>query len=306
MSAEPRSYYGQPVIKEPTWTPEIPFYLFTGGLAGASAGLAFLAEQAGNEELARRAWLAALAGVTVSPALLISDLGVPSRFLNMLRMFKVRSPMSVGSWILSASGLTTAVATTEAMTGLLRGPARVAKPAAAALGLPLATYTGALLAQTAVPVWHEARRHLPFAFAASAAATAGAAALTVTPVEHAAPARRLTTAGAVAQIASMVVMEQSLADMGNPYSEGPAGALKRASIVLTAAGAATVAARGARSRAAAAAGGAAVLAGALCDRFSIFRAGFQSARDPAATVGPQRARADERGTAASRHANGRP
>jgi formate-dependent nitrite reductase membrane component NrfD len=162
------------------------------------------------------------------------------------------------------------------------------------LGLPLATYTGALLAQTAVPVWHEARRELPFAFAASAAATAGAAATLATPVGHAAPARRLATAGAVAQVASTVVMEQRLGEHGKPYSEGPAGALKRASVVLTLAGAGVVGTLGARSRRAAAAGGAAVLAGALCDRFSIFRAGFQSAREPAYTVGPQRARVDAR------------
>ena len=95
------SYYGRPVIKEPVWTPEIPVYFFTGGLAGASAGLGVLAELRGNEVLARRAWAVALAGVAVSPVLLISDLGVPTRFLNMLRMFKVTSPMSVGSWILA-------------------------------------------------------------------------------------------------------------------------------------------------------------------------------------------------------------
>src|SRR5439155_9437640 len=96
-------YYGQPVIKEPIWTWEIPCYFFTGGVAGASAGLAFLAELRGNGVLGRRAWAVALTGVSVSPALLTSDLGKPVRFVNMLRMFKVTSPMSVGSWILTAS-----------------------------------------------------------------------------------------------------------------------------------------------------------------------------------------------------------
>ncbi len=97
---ETRSYHGQPVIKEPVWTWEIPMYFFAGGMSGASAGLAYLSELRGNEVLARRAWAAALAGIAVSPPLLISDLGRPERFLNMLRMFKVTSPMSVGSWIL--------------------------------------------------------------------------------------------------------------------------------------------------------------------------------------------------------------
>ena len=101
--SEVRSYHGQPVLKQPVWTWEIPLYFFTGGAAGASAGLAYLGELSGNDELARRAWAVALAGLTVSPALLISDLGRPPRFLNMLRMFKVTSPMSVGTWVLSAA-----------------------------------------------------------------------------------------------------------------------------------------------------------------------------------------------------------
>ena len=163
--AEWRSYYGHPVIKQPVWKPEIPFYFFFGGLGGASAGLALLAQARGNEELARRAWANALAGVAASPLLLISDLGKPARFLNMLRVFKVTSPMSVGSWLLSASGLATTLAAADAWTGRLPAPGRVARPLAAGLGLPLATYTAALVANTAVPVWHEARTTLPFLFA---------------------------------------------------------------------------------------------------------------------------------------------
>src|SRR5205085_11988413 len=139
------------------WSWEIPCYFFTGGMAGASAGLAYLAELRGNDVLGRRAWMSALGAVAISPALLTSDLGVPTRFLNMLRMFKVTSPMSVGSWILSASGTTTGLAAINTLTGLFPGAAAVAKPVAALLGLPLSTYTGALIANTSVPVWHEAR-----------------------------------------------------------------------------------------------------------------------------------------------------
>jgi formate-dependent nitrite reductase membrane component NrfD len=133
------SYYGQPVIKEPTWTWEIPMYLFSGGLAGASAGLACLSELRGEDDLARRAWAAAFAGVAVSPVLLISDLGRPSRFFNMLRVFKVTSPMSVGSWIISAGGLTISIAAMNAWTGLFPRSARVPNPAAALLRQPLST-----------------------------------------------------------------------------------------------------------------------------------------------------------------------
>ena len=150
------------MLKPPVWTPEIPLYFFTGGLAGASAGLALARRGcAGNDELARRAWLNAAVAVGVSPALLISDLGRPERFLNMLRVFKVTSPMSVGSWVLAGSGLTTTVARRRRVDRRAC-PRRSARPARGrcrrALGLPLATYTAALLANTAVPVWHEARR----------------------------------------------------------------------------------------------------------------------------------------------------
>ena len=104
MSETPLSYYGKPIIKEPVWKPEIPAYFFVGGLAGASAALSAAARLAGNEELARRSLFVAAAGVTASPYLLIKDLGRPARFYNMMRVFKVTSPMSVGTWIVSASG----------------------------------------------------------------------------------------------------------------------------------------------------------------------------------------------------------
>ena len=123
-SVDSRSYYGQPVLKEPVWTPEIPVYFFTGGLGGASAGLAFLSELRGNDQLARRAWAASFAGLAVSPPLLISDLGVPRRFLNMLRMFKVTSPMSVGSWLLTAAAPVTGVARTSPGAGSGSGASR--------------------------------------------------------------------------------------------------------------------------------------------------------------------------------------
>ena len=78
-----RRYYGRPVIKPPVWTPEIPLYFFAGGLAGASAGARRCWRScAGTRALARRAWALALAGGVVSPALLISDLGRPERFLQ--------------------------------------------------------------------------------------------------------------------------------------------------------------------------------------------------------------------------------
>jgi len=285
-------YYGRPVIKEPVWTPEIPLYFFTGGMAGASAGLAFMAETTGNEVLARRAWAAAMGGIAVSPVLLISDLGVPSRFLNMLRMFKVTSPMSVGSWILSGSGATTTLASANALMGLFPVLGRASKPAAALLGLPLATYTGALIANTSVPVWHNARNMLPALFGAGAAASAGAAATILTPVRDAAPARRLAIMGAAAELVATNVMEQKLGSLAEPYHQGPSGTLARTAKVLTAVGAMAIGGWGHQRRSAAVLGGAALLGGALAERFAVFRAGFASAKDPKFTVGPQRERVE--------------
>ncbi len=288
------SYYGQPVLKEPIWSWEIPVYFFTGGAAGASAGLAWLSERRGNHVLAGRAWAAALGNVVLSPALLVSDLGRPLRFVNMLRMVKLTSPMSLGSWVLAGSGATTALAATAVWTGRVPRLGAVAKPTAALLGLPLSTYTAALLANTAVPVWYEARLELPFVFGAGAALSAGAFAVMLTPVKHAGPARRLALAGAVVEVAASELMRRSLGELAEPYEKQPSRTLRLVTGACLSAGSALLAFRGRLSRPAAVAAGALLAAGALSARWNVFKAGFASARDPKYTVGPQRERADAR------------
>ncbi len=109
--------------------------------------------------------------------LLVSDLGRPERFPSMLRVFKVTSPLSVGSWVLAAMGPAAAGAAVADRLGVFPRLGRAAEAVAGLLGPALATYTGTLVADTAVPVWHEAGRELPFVFAGSAAASAGAAAV---------------------------------------------------------------------------------------------------------------------------------
>jgi formate-dependent nitrite reductase membrane component NrfD len=287
------SPYGRPVIKEPIWKPEIPFYLYTGGLAGASAGLAWLSDRRGDHGVARRAWATALAAGTASPALLVADLGVPARFLNMLRLFKVTSPMSVGSWILAAFGTATAPAAADALSGGRLGAAgRGAQATSALLGLPLASYTAALLSNTAIPAWHEARHDLPFVFVAGAAMSAGAMSTALAPVEEAAVARRLAIGGGVAELALTQAMEKRLErrGVGAPYHEGAAGVLTKLATALTAAGVGVLAARGSRSRTAAIGAAALMTAGAIAERWAVFRAGFQSAARPQDTVDPQRKR----------------
>jgi formate-dependent nitrite reductase membrane component NrfD len=292
--ARPVSYYGRPILKPPPWEPLIPAYFFFGGLAGASAALAAGARAAGNAPLERRAWAVSLAGLAVSPPLLIADLGRPERFLNMLRVFKVTSPMSVGSWLLAATSGAVATAAGSAFTGRLPALGTVAAAGAGPLGALLATYTGGLLADTAIPAWHEARRELPFVFAGSAMASAGAAAVLVTPEPHARQARRLLATGAALEIVAARLMERRLGELGEPYRRGGSGRLARAALLATTAGALLAAPRG-RSRARAVAGSVLTLVGSACERLAVFEAGNASARDPSAVVGPQRRRLETRG-----------
>jgi formate-dependent nitrite reductase membrane component NrfD len=288
------SYYGHPIVKEPVWNPEIPWYFFTGGIAGASSLLHGFAKLTGNERLASRTLYIGVACDLLDPVLLIKDLGRPERFLNMLRMFKVTSPMSVGSWIVMVHG--GASTTSAALHTLDRlGPLRVAADAAAfATGAPLATYTGALIANTSIPVWSEARDELPWLFGASAAASAGAAAAIFTPKEDAAPARRAAIAGVAAELGVMQLMEKKLGFVGEVYKQGQAGRFNKITKACTLAGAGLLALRGKESRTAAVAGSALVLAGELALRWSVFKAGFQSARDPRYTVIPQKQRKEAR------------
>jgi hypothetical protein len=289
----PTSYYGRPVVKRPVWTWEIPTYLFVGGTGGASSALAYAAERHGNSELARNAWKVAFGAIAISPALLFADLGRPLRFLNMLRVLKVTSPMSVGSWVLAANGAAIAPAAAGAMFEWARGPARLAQPVAAVLGVPLATYTAVLLSNTAIPAWSEARWELPVIFAAGAGASAGAIATVLTDAQQAAPARRLAIGAGAVETVAEEIMSRRLGEVGRPYREGTAGAFAKAAKALTIAGACALAAGG-RSRPLAITGAGMIAVGSLCERWSVYRAGFQSAEDPAATVGPQRRRADTR------------
>jgi hypothetical protein len=208
----------------------------------------------------------------------------------MFRVFKVTSPMSVGSWILLVSGGASNTAAALEMWGRLRPVKWAAEIVSVVSGPPLTTYTGALLANTANPVWSEARDDLPWLFGASAAASAGAAAAIVTRPGAAGPARRAAIGGAAVQLALAERMERRLGFVGEVYHHGEAGRYGRLSRGLTAAGAGLLAWRGKRSRPAAVTGGALVLAGEAALRFSVFRAGFQSARDPRYTVLPQKER----------------
>jgi hypothetical protein len=286
---QPRSYYGRPIVKTPPWTDEIPWYLFSGGLTGASASLALGARVAGNDRLATNAMTASAAGVAVSLPLLVHDLGRPARFHHMLRMFKPTSPMNIGSWILASIGPAAVGATLANRLGIFPRLGRVAEVAAGALGPALSTYTGVLLADTAVPTWHSAGNELPLLFASSAAASAGGMATIVTPYEEAGPARRLAIGGTVVELATLIFMRRRLGPLAKPYRRGPA---RRLSLLAGASGVggALLVGLGGRRRALSVAGGALMVASSAFRRFSVYRAGIESAEDPDYTVALQRAR----------------
>ncbi len=168
-------YYGLPMLKEPQWTWEVPLYFFVGGAAGAAAIIATVARLSDAEpELVRSARWVAAGGGAISSALLISDLGRPERFLNMLRVFKLQSAMNVGAWTLAAFS---SFAGAAAFANFVRDhfgdslPVRLLEDAsgvmASASGSVLSTYTGVLIGATAIPVWNENVGMLPHHFAAS-------------------------------------------------------------------------------------------------------------------------------------------
>jgi formate-dependent nitrite reductase membrane component NrfD len=287
--AEPRTYYDRAVLKKPVWKWYIPAYFFTGGMAGAASTLAFAARLRGNDTLARRARLISLAGIGVSPVFLIVDLGRPGRFYNMLRVAKPTSPMSMGTWLISLFGPLSGGAAVSELTGVLPRLGRLCEAMAAVLGPAVSTYTAVLTADTAIPAWHEAWRELPLVFAGGSSATAGAAAVLVTPAGDADPARRLVVLGTLMELAAHRTMEARLGELAEPYHSGDASIPAKAAKGLLAAGAA-LALAGRRRPGLAKAGAMATLAGVALTRWSIFKAGFESAEDPRFTVQPQRER----------------
>ncbi|MEV4755210.1 NrfD/PsrC family molybdoenzyme membrane anchor subunit [Micromonospora sp. NPDC049559] len=295
------SYYGRPILKAPVWKRDIPSYLFSGGLASGSALLAAGARITGAPRLRAFTRVTSLAALGASTYFLINDLGRPQRFHHMLRVAKPTSPMSMGTWILVGFGPAAGVAAVSELAPWLprRGPLGLLRRAlpisgdvagytAAAFAPALATYTGVLLADTAVPSWHDAYPQLPFVFAGSALVASAGAALLGVPVGEAAPARRLALAGAAVEMAGGHRLER-MGLTSEPYRTGRAGRLLRAGRFLLAAGAAG-ALLGHRNRVVSALSGALLVASSLAVRFGVFEAGLVSARDPKYTVVPQRER----------------
>jgi formate-dependent nitrite reductase membrane component NrfD len=297
------SYYGRPVVKPAPWGLDVAAYLFLGGVAGGSAVLAAGAQLTGRDALRRNCRLSALGSVSLGAVFLVRDLGRPERFVNMLRVIKLTSPMSLGSWILSACSTGAAVAAAaevDRLTGgrLPLGPLRrvlrvVEGPAgleAAAFGPLLAVYTAVLLADTSTPTWNHAHDELPFVFVSSASLASAGLAMITTPAAETAPARRLAVLGVIGDLVATQVMHRRMDPVvAETLHDGRPGTMLRLSEALAVAGGiGTV--LGGRRRGVAAASGLALLAASALTRFGIFEAGIRSAKDPRYTIEPQKRR----------------
>jgi formate-dependent nitrite reductase membrane component NrfD len=284
------TYYDKPVIKSPVWIWSVPAYFYTGGMAGAAMVLGLATQLFGGRRLRgfdeRCRWIGAIGG-GVGSALLIYDLGRKSRFLNMLRVFRPTSPMSIGSWVLAAA---TPLSAGSALLTFAEGPlyrlGQSAGVGAGVLGLPLATYTAVLISNTAVPLWQESRRILPLLFGASSMASLGSVFdLMKLDTRERAIADTFGTVGRVCDLAASYALERSQ----ESYRQGLPGALWTTAKVATAA-ALVLSLTPGKSRAKRIATGVLGTVGALCLRFAVFHAGKQSALDPRATFRQQRAR----------------
>jgi len=278
-------YYGRPVLKPPVWTWEVPVYLFVGGIAGMSAVIAFAARVAGGEDgIVRTSLWIAVGGALASALLLVSDLGRPTRLLHMLRVLKWRSPMSVGVWVLSAfGGLVTA-----ALALVLAGPGEggwrgallwLALGGGAVTGALLSTYTGVLLAATAVPAWNAHRGTLPVHFGVVALGSAAALLELLGHPAGALHALGLAAASVETAIGAWIEVHRH-GDRDRALRTGRAALLLRGSGALAGPVSLVLRVGGLRAWAAAA-----FLLGALVSRFGWLEAGRASTRDPRAALG---------------------
>jgi formate-dependent nitrite reductase membrane component NrfD len=283
----PPDYYRLPLLKEPVWIWSVPLYFYLGGVAGGSAVLAAaLQGRKSTKDLAAACRLLAFLGTTIGPALLAWDLGKKFRFINMLRIFRSTSPMSIGSWTLAASGM---LATFALVQGRATGP--IVAFGQAGGGLILAGYTGVLLGNTANPLWHETRRGLPVLFTASSVAST-AAVLEMLPLNRAEAGvvRQLGMMGKTAELAAIAAVEWEAGCkqmVAGPLQKGKSAALWRGAKALIIAGMAVSLIPG-RWRGKHLLGGGLTTVGSVLLRYALLEAGKESAREPQAVFASQR------------------
>jgi formate-dependent nitrite reductase membrane component NrfD len=292
------TYYDRPLLKESVWSIDIPIYYFLGGTAGAALTLGAaiqLVSPRGHHPLRKLSAIChwtGIVGSTAGAAFLIHDLGRPSRFLNMMRVFRPTSPMNMGTWIL-AGAAPTAICTGLFVNraGFFGDIAEVTGYLSGLFGAALAGYTGVLVANSAIPLWQEARAWVPAMFVASSAAAAASVIDIVSPHEGTRGVTRLFgTAGRLAEMATAKQVERTasaISKVGEPLHRGGASVLWKLASGLTAASFVTSVLPG-RSRKKTIVSGALGIAGSLCLRFAVHYLSNASARDPRASFRQQR------------------
>jgi formate-dependent nitrite reductase membrane component NrfD len=229
---EPDQIQG-PMMNPAVWTWEVPLYFWFGGIAAGSSFVALACDLSGDHRSARIARRVALGALVPSPPLLIMDLGRPERFVNMLRVFKPRSPMSMGAWCLTLFGNLAAASVGADLIGKHKLARRLGG-ANAFVGGYLGSYTGVLLASTAVPLWARSKLFLGPIFVTTAVAT-GAAATRLALVAAGLPEGhrtrhalgRVETAAIAIELIASSLNERRLGRTGDALQKGKAGVLFR-------------------------------------------------------------------------------
>ena len=231
-----------PFIHAPLWSWEVASYFWLGGMASGSAFVALACDAAGDHRSAAIARKVALGAVASAPVLLVADLGRPERFMNMMRIFKPRSPMNMGAWCLVAFSGSSGLAVGCDLIGRPKA-ARTLGALTSLFGSYLGSYTGVLLACTAVPVWARSRAILGPAFVATATATGAAVtrlALVASGLPAGHPTRRalgtIETASMLTELSISAFGERRLGNAAEALRRGRPGLYFRAAKSLVALG----------------------------------------------------------------------
>src|ERR1700761_2316805 len=157
-------YENTTVTKVPGWHGIIAWDALLNGMAMGlflAAAISELAAPAIFMHVAKIAYSVALVLLLVDLGLLVLDLGDPLRFHHMLRVLKLGSPMSVGTWCLTIFSLPLTAAAGLSVLSLLGWDFKWARIIAVVMGLlpgfGSAAYKGVLLSTNAQPGWKDAR-----------------------------------------------------------------------------------------------------------------------------------------------------
>lgn len=230
------TYYDRPLLKAPHWEWNVVTYLFMGGVMGGLGLIQLLADSSREDErkLKRATRIASFILAVANPAVLITHLGRPERFLNMMRIVKIKSPMSLGVWgLVLYSGAAGANVVRElALDGILPRWLRFfapkfLTPVQALLGAFTAGYTGVLLSATANPFWSSGKRHIPAASVCSGLASACALATALSVFERNGEVKhkleRLEMVAGAAELLLLLDFEKRAGYYGKPFFAGERG-----------------------------------------------------------------------------------